>query len=73
MVLWWSKAVRERLRHRHAEADRQLRESRRLREEDQRTIVRPMRAADAKNHFSELIRAAIVDGYGPSEHRKRTT
>lgn len=63
-LLWWRKSARRDLTHQNAVAENELRTSRALLAQDRRTIVAPLRYADERNHFSDMIRSALDVGYG---------
>lgn len=65
--LWWLKSVRRDRDRRAVEAEQEVGISRRLLEEDRRDIVRPLRTVDRTNHFSDLIRDALREGYPQRE------
>lgn len=64
--LWWLKSARRLLTQRHQIAEKELARSKALLAEDRRNIVLPLRAADQRNHFSDIIRDALDVGYGPA-------
>lgn len=57
-VRWWWQRMKH-LDQRVAEADAELSTSRKLQEQEQKT-VRPLKAFDAHNQFAEIVRDAIV-------------
>lgn len=61
--LWWLKSARRERERQSAKAEQELDTSRQLLEEDRRDIVQPLRHADRSNHFSDLIRDALREGY----------
>ncbi len=63
MLLWWLKSFRRHREARSAEAERQLKLSQRLRDQDRREIIDPLQHVEQRNHFSELIREALQAGY----------
>lgn len=63
--LWWLKSARRHLDQRHATAQKELKKSKALLATDRHTIVEPLRAAEERNHFSDIIRDALGAGYGP--------
>jgi hypothetical protein len=64
--LWWLKSARRHLTQRHQIAEKELARSKALLAEDRRNIVLPLRAADQRNHFSDVICDALDVGYGPA-------
>lgn len=66
---WWLKSVRERERLRREEAAAELEKSRELLARDQRELIIPARRAATRNHYSDLLRGALLDGY-PGRNRR---
>jgi hypothetical protein len=69
--LWWLKSARRHLDQRHELAQKELKKSETLLATDRRVIVEPLRAAEQRNHFSDIIRDALGTGYGPEGGRER--
>ena len=51
-------------RQRAVAATYEAEKSRKRRESVQKNVVEPLRQAGAQNHFAELIRRSLIDGYG---------
>lgn len=70
---WWRRSVRRHVQRRHDESVKELRKSRELLAKDRRELVVPMRRMEEGNHFSEMIRSALVTGYDRHGGHKRGT
>ena len=71
--LWWLRSARQHLTHRHTIAQKELARSKALLAEDRRNIVLPLRVADQRNHFSDIIRDALDVGYGTTGRKEGGT
>lgn len=60
---WPWTARSEKLDRRTREAQGEARRSQELLDRDRREIIGPMKKTASKNHFSALIREALIEGY----------
>lgn len=68
---WWSSSFRHHVDQQHATAQQELKKSKAMLAEDRAAIVKPLREADQRNHFSDIIRDALGTGYGTPEGRAK--
>ena len=63
-ITFWRRA---KLDERGAEARREAETSRRLLDEAQRKVVRPLTGYAGRNSFADIISASLAQGYGRGE------